>query len=152
MPWRRYRARREEGAPDSGALHHYGIGDCRTRFHIVEGESQRIADAACDRKLIGFGVYERNVEVDQQVMYPNRGNRIAEPLQVHPVVPEGEPHLFAGELLAGSDLGHLGDFFPSARKTRWVNLCAPCCHPARSCASPDGLVSETVSRVSSEVR
>ena len=139
-------------APDAGALHHHGHDDCRTRFHIVEGESQRIADAACDRKLIGSGVYERNVEVDQQVMYPDRGNGVAEPLEVHPVVPEGEPHLFAGELLAGSDLGHLGVILPSARKTRRVDLCAPWCHPATSCASPRWTSFRTFLRMSNELR
>src|SRR5215207_2461343 len=151
MPWRRYRARREEGTPDSGALHHHGHGDCRTRFHIVEGESQRIADAACDRKLIGSGVYERNVEVDQHVMYPDRGNRVAEPLEVHPVVPEGEPNLFAGELLAGSDLGNLGVFLPPGKPggPTFAPNVVTCPSPAHS---PDGLVSGTFSRVSSAVR
>src|SRR3712207_7711530 len=48
-----------------------------------------------NRKLVGGRVEEGDIVVDEEVVHTRRGNRIAKPFEVHPVVPEGEPHLFA---------------------------------------------------------
>ncbi len=102
--------------PDAGALHHHGHSDRRTRLHVVEGQPQWIADAARNWKMVRGRVDKGDVEVDQEIVHPDRGDGVAEPLKGHPVVPQRQPHLFPSELRAPGDLSHgflLAHAFPS---------------------------------------
>src|SRR5438067_468959 len=53
-----------------------------------------------DRELTGGGVDERDVEVDQQVVEADRGDRIAQGFEGHGVVSAGELKLVRSDLRA----------------------------------------------------
>ena len=89
----------EEGAPVAGALRRHFELDRGPRPEVVERELERPRDEPADRQLEPRRVDERDVVVDQQVVQPDRRDRVAERLERHPVVAGSELELDLAERL-----------------------------------------------------
>jgi DNA-binding NarL/FixJ family response regulator len=91
-PWRLIAAVRQALSGDS-PMDQRLAGRLLRRLAAEESPADCLAPASCQAD-------QGDVEVDQEVVHPDRGDGVAQPLEVHPLVPEGEPHLFAGKILA----------------------------------------------------
>src|SRR5205085_11398096 len=86
-----YRARREERPPVAGTLERDGERPRGPRLQLIERERERPLDEAADLEPPRLGVDVRDVEVDQQVVQPDRGDVVPERLERQCVVPPREP-------------------------------------------------------------
>ena len=104
----------QQRAAVAGALERHRALDGRPRSKLVERELERPLDRAADVEPPGVRVDDRNVVVDQQVVQPDRRDRIVERLERHAVVARRELQLLE------RDLGCLGQGHDSRRyPTSW---------------------------------
>ena len=106
-------ARREAGAAVAGALERAGDAVPPGAFELVERERQRALDLAADLEPPRGSVDERDVEVDQEVVEPDRRQVVAERLERQAVVAGRERELDGREVI---DRGLLVRFDRHAEK------------------------------------
>ena len=93
------RAGRHEGASVAGAFHRDRHRDGRPGLDLAEREVDFALDQAADAQTVGCGVDVRDVEVDEEVVHAGRRDRVAEALERHPAVAQGERDLFSREVV-----------------------------------------------------
>jgi hypothetical protein len=86
-------ARRHQRAPVPGALERDRDGPALARLQLGERQLELALDEAADVEAPRRRVDLRDVEVDQQVVQTDRGNRLPEDLQRQRVIPGGELEL-----------------------------------------------------------
>src|SRR6202035_4154639 len=112
QPWLAERARRKVGAAVPGAFHRHRPGHRRPSLEVVERQGQRGTHVSPHDELPLRRINAWNIEMDQQVMQADRGDRVTERLEGQGVIPDRQLQLVERDIRAGRDpvgrllLGH----------------------------------------------
>ena len=90
-------------APGAGAFHHHRHRNRGSRAQILERQRERLTDSPVDEQLIARRVDVGDVEMDEHVVHSDRRDGMAQRLERHARVAQGQSDFLAGELWTARD-------------------------------------------------
>jgi len=97
QPGLAHRTRMQPGATVAGALEGDAERLSRQVAKVIEGQLERLPNAAADVEAPRQRVDCRDVEMGQEVVEPRRGHVVAQGFEGHPAIPRRKLELFEGQ-------------------------------------------------------